>query len=72
MVGLTVVVSWLGLVTGMAWLSWTSSQYCDCSRASYFPVRKIHREGYLRLNKKPLQPGQPGQAGQEDRPDQTL
>ena len=56
MVGLTVVVSWLGLVAGLAWATSTACRYCDCSRASYFPVRRTNREGYRRLSKGPSQP----------------
>ena len=56
MVGITVVVSWLGLLAGLAWATYTSCRVCDWSRASYFPVRRTHREGYTKLSKAPSQP----------------
>ena len=65
MVGVTVVLSWAGLATLCACLSYISWRLCDCSRASYFPVRRLLHQGgtggagagggggYLRLTKSP-------------------
>ena len=39
-VGLTVLVCWFGLLAGSFFGIWRASKICDCSRVSYFPVRR--------------------------------
>ena len=52
MAGITVISSWLGLLTAVICLAWRSCHHCDWSRTTYYPVRVRHKPpGYLRLKK---------------------
>ena len=39
-----------GIVYGV----WRGVQHCDCARASYYPVRRPVRRGYIKMSQKHL------------------
>ena len=39
-----------GIVYGV----WRGVQHCDCSRVSYYPVRRPARRGYIKMTQKHL------------------
>ena len=50
--GITVFLSWTGLLSGVIYGIWRGIQFCDCGRGSYFPVRPRLNNGYVKMRKK--------------------
>ena len=41
-------------VPGIVYGVWRGVQHCDCSRVSYYPVRRPARRGYIKMTQKHL------------------